>query len=72
MLVLEEGGVKFECRDISDDLNGREVLKDVNEFEEGEGDEQREVKNKQWIFYIVQSSNCKVNIYIINSITIGS
>ena len=42
MLVLEEGGVKFECRDISDDLNGREVLKDVNELEEGEGDEQRE------------------------------
>ena len=59
---MEEGGVKFECRNISDDLKGtigREVLKNVSEFEEGEGDEQREVKNKQWIFLIVQSSNCK-------------
>ena len=63
MLVLEEGGVKFECRDISDDLNGREVLKDVNEFEEGEGDEQREVKNKQWIFLYCSKLKLQVNIH---------
>ena len=66
MLVLEEGGVKFECRNISDDLKGtigREILKNLGEFEEGEDDEQREVKNKQWIFLYCSKLKLQVNIH---------
>ena len=33
---------------------GREILK-----EEGEGDEQREVKNKQWIFVFFKAQTVK-------------